>query len=90
MLLPHPLRSKYAEIQPLKAGGGDGCAGGATGLEGEDGCEGGAAGGEEADDWTGTTGGGEEGGGDKVVVMIVEVEVLTTVETVLVVTTVGG
>ena len=24
-MLPHPLRSKYAEIQPLKAGGGDGC-----------------------------------------------------------------
>ena len=38
MLLPHPLRSKYAEIQPLKAGGGDGCEGGVSGLgEGEGG-----------------------------------------------------
>ena len=36
MLLPQPFRSKYAEIQPLKAGGGDGCAGGTTGLEEDD------------------------------------------------------
>ena len=77
MLLPHPLRSKYAEMQPLKAGGGDGCAGGTTGLE-------------DAGDWAGTTATGDEGGGDKVVVVIVEVEVVSTVEMVLVVTTVGG
>ena len=76
MLLPQPLRSKYAEIQPLKAGGGDGCAGGDTGVE--DG------------DWPGAAGIGEEVGGERVVVVIVEVEVLITVETVLVVTTVGG
>ena len=77
MLLPHPLRSNHAEIQPLNAGGGDGCEGGTTELEEEDG------------DWPGTTGLGEEGGGDMVVVVIVEVEVLITVETVLVVSTVG-
>ena len=77
MLLPHPLRSNHAEIQPLKAGGGDGCAGGDTGA-GADG------------DWPGTTGIGVEDGGERVVVVIVEVEVLTTVETVLVVITVGG
>ncbi len=77
MLLPHPLRSYHAEIQPLKAGGGDGCAGGATGVE------------EEVADWTGTTETGEEGGGARVVVVIVEVEVVITVETVLVVTTIG-
>ena len=78
MLLPHPLRSNHAEIQPLKAGGGDGCAGGTTTLE------------EDAGDWTGTTALGEDGGGDTVVVVIVEVEVVITVETVLVVITVGG
>lgn len=61
----------------MKAGGGDGCAGGTTGLDEEDG------------DWTGTTRLGEEVGGDRVVVVIVEVEVLITVEMVLVVTTVG-
>ena len=49
MLLPHPLRSYHAEMQPLKAGGGDGCEGGTTGLE-EDG------------DWPGITGTGEEVG----------------------------
>lgn len=75
-MLPQPLRSKYAEIQPLKAGGGDGCTGGTTGLE-EDGA------------WPGTTGLGVEVGGARVVVVIVEVEVLITVEMVLVVTTVG-
>ena len=78
MLLPHPLRSNHAEIQPLKAGGGDGCAGGTTGLE------------EDPGDWTGTTVLGDEGGGDTVVVVIVEVEVVITVEMVLVVITVGG
>ena len=77
MLLPHPLRSNHAEIQPLKAGGGDGCAGGTTGLE-------------DAGDWTGTGALGDEGGGDTVVVVIVEVEVVSTVEMVLVVITVGG
>lgn len=84
MLLPQPLRSKYAEIQPLKAGGGDGCAGGD-----EDGDWPGTTGVEDGD-WPGTTGVDEEGGGERVVLVIVEVEVLTTVETVLVVTTVGG
>ena len=61
----------------MKAGGGDGCAGGATGA-GADG------------DWPGTTEPGDEVRGERVVVVIVEVEVLTTVETVVVVTTVGG
>lgn len=61
----------------MKAGGGDGCEGGTTGP------------GEDDADWPGTTGIGEEGGGDIVVVVIVEVEVLITVETVLVVITVG-
>lgn len=64
MLLPHPLRSNHDETQPLNTGGGDGCAGGTTGL-------------------------GEAGGGDRVVVVIVEVEVVSTVETVVVVIVVG-
>ena len=64
-------------MQPLNAGGGDGCAGGDTGTE-------------EAGGWPGTTGTGVEAGGERVVVVMVEVEVVTTVETVLVVTTVGG
>lgn len=44
----------------------------------------------EDGDWPGAAGIGEEVGGERVVVVIVEVEVLITVETVLVVTTVGG
>lgn len=73
-MLPHPRRSKYAEIQPLKAGGGDGCAGGATGI------------GTAGVDNTVVKVDGEA----RVVVVMVEVEVLSSVEMVVVVTTVGG
>ena len=89
MLLPHPFRSKYAEMQPLNAGGGDGCTGGETGTE-EAGGWPGTTGPADVGGWPGTTGIGVEAGGERVVVVIVEVEVVTTVETVLVVTTVGG
>lgn len=64
MLLPQPLRSNHAEMQPLNAGGGDGCTGGETAL-----CD--------------------AIGGDRIVVVIVDVEVVSTVETVVVVIVVG-
>lgn len=55
-------------MQPLNAGGGDGCAGGTTAL---------------------STTLGDGLGGDKVVVVIVDVDVVSTVETVVVVIVVG-